>query len=94
MDKHGGRVEVRTLTATTLLNEDLDWPGVAQVGRVEREVRRVGKAPRRKVDDAITSVPPGRAPDEDRIRAAEPRGQVLLVTVEPKMHADGIVAEP
>ena len=27
------------------------------------------------------------------VRAAGPRGQVILVTVEPKMHDDGIVAE-
>jgi nucleotide-binding universal stress UspA family protein len=27
------------------------------------------------------------------VRAAGPRGQVILVTVEPKMHADGIAAE-
>ena len=28
------------------------------------------------------------------VRAAGPRGQVILVAVEPKMHEDGIVAEP
>jgi hypothetical protein len=28
------------------------------------------------------------------VRAAGPSGQVILVTVEPKMHADGVVAEP
>ena len=28
------------------------------------------------------------------VRAAGPRGQVILVTVEPKMHADGISSEP
>jgi predicted transposase YbfD/YdcC len=43
LDKGHGRRERRTLTATTALNEYLDWPGVAQVGQVEREVVRDGK---------------------------------------------------
>ena len=31
------------MTATTALNEYLDWPGVAQVGQVESEVVKDGK---------------------------------------------------
>src|SRR3974377_419466 len=42
-DKGHGRVERRTLKATTALNEYLDWPGVAQVGQVESEVVKDGK---------------------------------------------------
>jgi predicted transposase YbfD/YdcC len=44
-----------------LLNDYLDWPGVAQVCRVECEVRRVGREPSREVAYAITSVPRGQA---------------------------------
>ncbi len=42
LDKGHGRLERRTLKATTALNEYLDWPGVAQVGQVESEVVRDG----------------------------------------------------
>jgi predicted transposase YbfD/YdcC len=57
VDKRGGRVESRRLRATDLLNDYLDWPGVAQVCQVEREVRRRGREPSREVAYAITSVP-------------------------------------
>lgn len=43
LNKGHGRRERRTLTATTALNEYLDWPGVAQVGQVESEVVKDGK---------------------------------------------------
>jgi len=42
LNKGHGRRERRTLTATTALNEYLDWPGVAQVGQVESEVVKDG----------------------------------------------------
>jgi hypothetical protein len=61
VEKRGGRVESRRLRATDLLNDYLDWPGVAQVCRIEREVRRAGRDPSREVDYAITSVPRERA---------------------------------
>ena len=35
-NKGHGRIEQRTLTSTTALNEYLDWPGVQQVFRLER----------------------------------------------------------
>jgi predicted transposase YbfD/YdcC len=42
--KGHGRVERRTITTTTWLNEYLaDWPGVAQVFRLERQRRVKGK---------------------------------------------------
>ena len=55
-DKGHGRREKRTLRATTGLADYLDWPDVAQVGRVEAEVTRDGKTTR-EVRYLITSVP-------------------------------------
>jgi len=43
-----------------MLNAYLDWPGVAQVGLVEREVTEGGESTV-EVQYLITSVPPGRA---------------------------------
>ena len=42
--KGHGRVERRTITTTTWLNEYLsDWPGVAQVFRLERRRKVAGR---------------------------------------------------
>jgi hypothetical protein len=60
VDKHGGRVERRRLRVTTMLNDYLDRPGVAQVGRLERTVSRGGEATV-EVQYLITSVPRQRA---------------------------------
>jgi hypothetical protein len=49
-------VEKRTLRATTALAGYLDWPDLAQVGRVEAEVTRDGKTTR-EVRYFLTSVP-------------------------------------
>ena len=43
LDKGHGRIERRTLKATTAWNDYLDWPGVGQVGQVESEVVKDGK---------------------------------------------------
>src|SRR5262249_37176249 len=59
-DKGHGRRERRTLQATTALTGYLDWPDLAQVGRVEAEVTRGGKTTR-EVRYFITSVPRGLA---------------------------------
>ena len=56
LDKGHGRCERRTLKATTALNDDLDWPGVAQVGQVESVVSRDGKTAH-EVRSFINSVP-------------------------------------
>lgn len=56
LDKGHGRQERRVLRATTALNNYLDWPGVAQVGQVEREVKQDGKTTR-EIRSFITSVP-------------------------------------
>jgi predicted transposase YbfD/YdcC len=65
LDKGHGRQERRTLTATTALNAYLDWPGVAQVGQVEREVKQDGKTTR-EIRCFITSVPREKA-DADQL---------------------------
>lgn len=41
--KGHGRIETRTLTTTTWLNEYLDWPQVGQIFRLVRERRGKGK---------------------------------------------------
>jgi predicted transposase YbfD/YdcC len=41
-DRHGDRREVRRLWASTALTGYLDWPGVQQVGKVERRVGQHG----------------------------------------------------
>ncbi len=55
-NKGHGRRERRRLQASTRLAEFLDWPGVAQVCRIERWRYRNG-AEEREVTYAITSVP-------------------------------------
>jgi predicted transposase YbfD/YdcC len=57
LDQHGGRIESRRLIATDLLNDYLDWPGVAQVCQIERIVKRRDGKSSREVAYAITSVP-------------------------------------
>ena len=66
LDKGHGRCERRTLTATTALNDYLDWPGVAQVGQVESVVVKDGKTAT-EVRTFVTSVP----------RSAAGAGQLL-----------------
>jgi hypothetical protein len=58
-----GRIEQRTLTSTTALNDYVDWPAVGQVCCLERV--RLCKATRRQLSRErhlfITSLPPARA---------------------------------
>lgn len=56
INKGHGRRERRRLEASTRLAEHLDWPGVAQVCRIERWRRLRGKE-EHEVAYAITSVP-------------------------------------
>jgi hypothetical protein len=56
LNKGHGRIERRTLRATTELNGHLDWPGVAQVGQIKSEVTRGGKTTC-EVRAFMTSVP-------------------------------------
>lgn len=67
VNKGHGRVEPRTLTSTTLLNEYLDWPEVGQVFQVERE-RRVGDEVGTETAYGITSLPRSQA-DASRLLA-------------------------
>ena len=61
MNKGHGRVERRTVTTSTLLNEyRADWPGLAQVVRVERE-RRIGGETTVEVAYFVTSLGRDRA---------------------------------
>ena len=60
VNKGHGRIEQRTLTSTTALNEYLDWPGVQQVFRLER--RRTIKGQRTtEIAYGITSLQRGQA---------------------------------
>lgn len=52
---HGRREEVRTLVASTDLTDYLDWPGLAQVVRLERTWRERGAA-KQEVQYGITSL--------------------------------------
>lgn len=60
LDKKHGRIERRHLQASTRLAAHLDWPGVAQVCRIQRNVVRNGEATE-EVAYGITSVPPAQA---------------------------------
>lgn len=57
---HGRTDERRHLVASTDLNGYLDWPGLAQVFRLERTWREGGRA-KRALHYGITSLPPERA---------------------------------
>jgi hypothetical protein len=59
-DKGHGRREVRRLTSSTALAGYLDWPGVQQVFRVERE-RTCGGQTTCEVAYGLTSLPRARA---------------------------------
>ena len=63
--KGHGRIEKRTLLVSTELNDYLDWPAVAQVFRLEREVwHPKDQGRRREVVYGLTSVKPDKAPPE------------------------------
>jgi predicted transposase YbfD/YdcC len=54
-NRHGDRLEVRRLWASTALNEYLDWPGLKQVLKIEREVEQKGQK-ESQIRYAITSL--------------------------------------
>lgn len=63
--KGHGRIEKRTLLVSTELNDYLDWPEVAQVFRLEREVRHARHAGwTRQVVYGLTSLQPEEATPE------------------------------
>jgi predicted transposase YbfD/YdcC len=53
--RHGDRLEVRRLWASAALNDYLDWPGLQQVCKVEREIEKKGRK-ESQVRYAITSL--------------------------------------
>jgi predicted transposase YbfD/YdcC len=53
--RHGNRLEVRRLWASTALNDYLAWPGLKQVLKVEREVEKKGQK-ESQIRYAITSL--------------------------------------
>jgi len=62
VSKGHGRIETRTLLVSTLLNDYLDWPHVAQVFRLERIVWRNNyKGKTRQVVYGLTSLAPQKA---------------------------------
>jgi hypothetical protein len=62
LDKGHGRLERRALFASTALNDYVDFPHVAQVCRIEREVIELnGGKQRRETVFAITSLTPAQA---------------------------------
>lgn len=67
MDKGHGRIERRTLTSTTVLNGYLNWPGVQQVCRIDRERRLKGRRERETVY-YVTSLPRTLAGPEDLLQ--------------------------
>ncbi len=69
MDKGHGRLEHRRLTSTTVLNSYLDWPGLKQVCRIDRE-RRIGARRQRETVYYITSLPRTMAGPEDLLNLA------------------------
>jgi hypothetical protein len=69
VDKGHGRQERRTLTSTTVLNDCLDWPGLQQVCRIDRE-RRLPHRCERETVYYITSLPRTLAGPEDLLQLA------------------------
>lgn len=67
VDKGHGRVERRALTSTTVLNGYLNWPGLQQVCRIERE-RRLGAKAARETVHYITSLPRTLAGPDDLLQ--------------------------
>ena len=67
IEKDHGRIETRRITLSTEAVSYLDWPGLAQIARLERRRRIRG---RESVETTwlITSLPPDRA-DPERLLA-------------------------
>jgi len=61
VNKGHGRIEKRTLLTSTLLNDYLDWPAVAQVFRLETIIQFSNGKRTRQVVYGLTSLPPEKA---------------------------------
>ena len=77
VEKAHGYLTTRTLTTSTLLNEHLTWPGLAQVYeyRSERTHTRTGKTTHH-VEYGITSLSPDCASAEDLLRLRRGHGSI------------------
>jgi predicted transposase YbfD/YdcC len=65
VDRGHGRTEKRTLTASCFLNDYVEWPGLAQVFRLERQVIIPASGEiRHDVSYGLTSLPPETGPPE------------------------------
>jgi len=65
LDKAHGRLEKRTLTSSGLLNLFVEWEGLAQVFKIERQVTHLKTAKiTHQIDYGITSLSPLQAPPE------------------------------
>ena len=74
-EKSRGRVEVRTLTTTTIGVEHCGWPGVRQFLRLQR--RPIRESPVTvTVTYAMTRVPPGGPTPEQRLKALRGRWDI------------------
>ena len=69
LDKHGNRVEFRRIETLNQLPPYVDWPGVQQICRLERQ-RTLKGIPTREVVCAITSLGRREAPAERLLRVA------------------------
>ena len=65
VEKGHGRFEIRRLAVSREAAPHLDWPGAAQVCRIERIRERAGKKPSREISYAVTSLPRARACPDD-----------------------------
>lgn len=72
-----GRIETRTLVASSALADYSDWPGLQQVFRLERTVtRKRSGGQRHEVVYGITSLPPQRADAADLLRLCRNHWQI------------------
>lgn len=77
-EKNRGRIEVRTLTSTTVGLDTCDWPGVQQMLRLERVTTEKGVT-RRTVSYAVTSATRDQANAATLLSAWRGRWQVESV---------------
>lgn len=72
VSKGHGRLEIRTLTSSEMLNAYVDWPGLAQVYRLQRQVQwhRQGQSYRTscEIEFGITSLRRTEAPPEQLLK--------------------------
>jgi predicted transposase YbfD/YdcC len=89
VEKSHGRLTERTITVSSLLNDDSPWPYLAQVFRLEQQVTQRGTTTT-EVMDGITSQPPEVASPERVVQQVQTHWQI-----EPGLHGrrDGSLQE-